>query len=286
MESRRLLEADALRAFAVFARHRNFTSAAAALHISQPSLHVKIRKLAAGLGVDLYERHGRDLVLTPAGQRLMAYATDAGRRAEDFLRDLHQTPTTLTVAAGRGAFRWVIGDAIRAVSAQGRRVQVITADREAALAALGAGRADVAVVGYDPPPRQVPSAQISAYPQILVIDDAHRLARRARLRLRDLDGLDLIVPPQDRPHRRALERTLLDAGVSWRPVAEADGWDLLVHFAVLGVGATIVNGCVPVPAGLTGIPITDLPAVRYWAAWRPYHDAEPPELLRHLGVRA
>ncbi|MEV6816381.1 LysR family transcriptional regulator [Micromonospora sp. NPDC051296] len=70
MTGRDLLEADALRSFAVFAEHRNFTSAAAVLHISQPSLHVKIRKLATALGVELYERDGRRLTLTAAGERL------------------------------------------------------------------------------------------------------------------------------------------------------------------------------------------------------------------------
>jgi DNA-binding transcriptional LysR family regulator len=73
MSGRDLLEADALRAFAVFAEHRNLTAAAAALHISQPSLHAKIGKLAAALGTDLYQRDGRGLRLTASanGWRLM-----------------------------------------------------------------------------------------------------------------------------------------------------------------------------------------------------------------------
>lgn len=76
MDGRDLLESAALRSFAVFADHRNFTSAAAALNITQPSLHVKVRKLAAALGTALYERDGRTLVLTPAGERVAAFARD------------------------------------------------------------------------------------------------------------------------------------------------------------------------------------------------------------------
>jgi DNA-binding transcriptional LysR family regulator len=103
MTGRDLLESDALRSFAVFAEHRNFTTAAAALHISQPSLHVKIRKLAAALGTDLYEREGRRLTLTAAGEQLAAFALDSRRRLDEFLRELHQESTsTLTIAAGRG----------------------------------------------------------------------------------------------------------------------------------------------------------------------------------------
>ncbi len=84
----------------------------------------------------------------------------------------------------------------------------------------------------------------------------------------DLAGLELIVPPAGRPHRRSLERALLEVGIPWQPAAEADGWDLLVHLASLGLGATVVNGCVPPPDGMTAIPVSGLPAVRYWAAWR------------------
>src|SRR3954471_16006960 len=135
MEGRDLLEADALRAFAVFAQHRNFTTAAAALHLSQPSLHAKIRKLSAGLGLTLYERDGRRLVLTATGQRLAAFAADGARRADEFLRELREDAPTLTVAAGRGILRWVIPDAIRSLCAEGRRVRIITADRDAALEA-------------------------------------------------------------------------------------------------------------------------------------------------------
>jgi LysR family transcriptional regulator, low CO2-responsive transcriptional regulator len=273
MDVRDLLESDALRSFGVFAQHRNFTAAAAALGISQPALHVKVRKLAAGLGTELYEREGRSLVLTPAGERLAAFALDSRARAGELLTALGGDSSALAIAAGRGAIRWVIPDAIRAASRQGRRVRVVTASRDDAVAALGAGHADVAVVAFDPPPRRLRSRAIAAYPQVLMLDSGHPLAGHAQagggqVNVADLAGLDLVVPPAGRPHRRALERALLEAGIPWQPAAEADGWDLLVHLAALGLGATVVNGCVPAPDGMTAIPVRGLPPVRYWAAWR------------------
>ncbi|NGM14343.1 LysR family transcriptional regulator [Verrucosispora sp. WMMA2044] len=285
MDGRDLLEADALRSFAVFAEHRNFTTAARELHISQPSLHVKIRKLATALGVELYERDGRRLTLTAAGDRLAAYALDSRRRAEEFLRELdHESAPTLTIAAGRGALRWVIGESIERIGRQGRRVHVITADRDAALAAVTSGRADLAVVAHDPPGRQVEARQIAAYRQVLVLGAEHPLATRRQVRLGDLDGLDLVVPPAGRPHRRALDRALHDAGVRWQVAAEVDGWDLLVHLAALGVGATVVNGCVGLPDGLRAVPIHGLPEVRYWATWRPARRPVVRDLLDQFGT--
>lgn len=283
MVGRHLLESDALRSFAVFAEHRNLTAAAAALHISQPALFVKIKKLSAALGIALYEREGRQLRLTAAGERLAAFALDSRRRADEFLRELLTEPPTLTIAAGRGTFRWVIGEAIRQIWREGRRVRMLTADRDGTLSALSAGHADLAVLGYDPPSPPLAAAEIAVYPQVLVIDAGHRLANRRRVRLADLDGLDLVLPPEGRPHRRALERSLRGAAASWRVAAEVDGWDLLVHVAGLGIGATIVNGYVPVPAGLARVPITDLPTVRYWATWRRQRHAVVAPVLDQLG---
>lgn len=271
MDPKDWLEADALRSFAVFAEHRNFTSAATALNISQPSLHAKIRKLAAALGTDLYRRNGRGLSLTSAGEQLAVFAADASARTDEFLVRLTGASITapLAVAAGRGTFRWVIPEAIRAICHQGCRVKVMTANRDAAVTALGTGQADMAVIGYDPPPVRFDSRHLASFPQVLVVADDHPLADRRQVAIGDLSGLSLVVPPPGRPHRRALERALTDAGAIWQVAAEADGWDLLVHFAGLGIGATIVNGCVALPTGLTAIPVTSLPAISYWAAWRP-----------------
>src|SRR5258705_5325512 len=200
MTGRDLLEPDALRSFAAFAEHRNFTSAAAALNISQPALHVKIKKVAAALGTYLYERKGRSLVLTASGERVAAFSLDACLRVGAFLDGMDEAVPALSIAAGRGTFRWVIGDAIKSVSQQGANIQLVTASRDAVIAALAAGRADIAVVAYDPPPSRFPATQIACYPQILMISDDHPLARRDHLSLPDLAGLDLVVPPPEHCH--------------------------------------------------------------------------------------
>jgi len=282
MEGREWLTSDALEAFAVFAEHRNFTTAAGALRLSQPSLHVKIRKLADGLGVELYQRVGRTLVLTAAGENLAAFAVESLRRVDDFLGELREDVPVVRIAAGRAALRWVISGPLQAIARSGRSVHILTANREAALAALAGGQADLAITAADPPPAPLAAKEIASYPQVLVVPTRHPLAQRSRVRLSDLAGLDLLVPPAGRPHRRALDQALAGAGVDWRVAAEVDGWDLLVHFAALGLGATVVNGCVAVPSRLRTIPISDLPAVRYWAAWRPQRTTALAAVLGHL----
>ena len=50
--------------------HGSFSAAADALHLSQPSVSEQVRKLEDELGVRLFQRVGRGLVLTDAGRPL------------------------------------------------------------------------------------------------------------------------------------------------------------------------------------------------------------------------
>ena len=64
----------------------------------------------------------------------------------------------------------------------------------------------------------------------------HPLARKRAVRLRDLHGKRLIVPPPGAPFREALARALEAQSVAWESAVEAQGSELFAHFARLGPG--------------------------------------------------
>src|SRR5215510_2073952 len=75
----RRMELRHLRYFVAVAEAGNVSKAAAALHLSQPALSRQIHDLEAELNVALFERSGRRLRLTGAGEDLLGY----GRRVLD-----------------------------------------------------------------------------------------------------------------------------------------------------------------------------------------------------------
>ncbi|SNS11661.1 DNA-binding transcriptional regulator, LysR family [Actinomadura meyerae] len=266
------LSTDALASFAVFAEHLNFTRAADELHISQPALHVKVRKLSETLGRPLYTRHGRRLALTPAGEQVARFARDLDARVSAFLDAVHGTAASRvpTLAAGEGAYLYLLGDAVRP------GIRLINGDRARTLTAVRTGRADVGVAVLDVLPADVATEPLASYPQTLVMPDDHPLAARdGALALADLAGADLIVPPPAGPHRVLLERALRAAEVPWTLAVEAEGWPLMLHFVALRIGLAVVNGCVPPPPGLTAREIIDLPAVPYYALHLPDRAGDP-----------
>ncbi|WUJ72315.1 LysR family transcriptional regulator [Kribbella soli] len=278
------LVADDLQAFAVFARHRNFTRAAEELHVSQPALHTRIRKLEHRLSTSLYVKQGRLLHLTDAGERLAAFANDSRDRAAEFLGTLDALPPRpLVLIAGSGTYLYLLGDPIRRFVAKGRELRLRTGDAGATLAAVREGTADLGVTALGVPPDDLECELLAQYPQTLITRTGHRLAERRTVRLKDLQDEALVVPPKDRPHRQQLERSMLDQGIRWSVAVEAEGWELLVHFVRLGIGPAVVNGSVRTTAAVRKIPIKDLPPVRYYVVTRPDRSERVSELRGMLG---
>jgi LysR family transcriptional regulator, glycine cleavage system transcriptional activator len=72
---RRLPPLNALKAFEAAARHGSFTRAADELRVTHGAVSRQVQMLEAWLGLPLFERHNRRVVLTEAGG---AYATEIG----------------------------------------------------------------------------------------------------------------------------------------------------------------------------------------------------------------
>jgi DNA-binding transcriptional LysR family regulator len=74
--------------FYCVARSGSFQSAAAQLHTTQPAVSSRIRELEGALGVQLFDRSGRQARLTPHGRKLVVYAERLLASAADIREDI------------------------------------------------------------------------------------------------------------------------------------------------------------------------------------------------------
>src|SRR5215469_7278800 len=72
-----VMELRQLEYFVAVADERNFTRAAAKLHVTQPGVSAQIRQLERELGHPLLDRSGRATALTEAGQAVLPFARAA-----------------------------------------------------------------------------------------------------------------------------------------------------------------------------------------------------------------
>lgn len=81
---------NALRAFEAAARQLSFTKAAAELHVTQAAISHQVKTLEEHLGLPLFRRLNRRLVLTEAGQRYLPVLREAFDAIDEGTRRLHQ----------------------------------------------------------------------------------------------------------------------------------------------------------------------------------------------------
>lgn len=260
------VDLQTLRAFVAFADKLNFTHAADELYISQPALHMKVQSLANALDVKLYSKVGRRLELTEQGKAVARFGRQIIARSNAFFEELHggtmEEPVVL--AAGEGSYLYILGDGIKQFRKQSNApLKLLTSNREGIIEAVQSGKAHIGVASLESTPAGCHSTLLRRYSQVLVMPKNHKLASRKSVKLTDLDGADLIVPPGDRPHRQLLARALQDAEVDWNVAVEAGGWELMLHFVKLGLGIAVVNSMVTLPPGLVSRPMPQLPAVHY-----------------------
>jgi LysR family cyn operon transcriptional activator len=79
----RMIELRHLRYFLALAEALHFTKAAAKLHVTQPTLSHQIRQLEGQLNLALFDRVGRRVKLTAAGETLLPHARRVSRELEE-----------------------------------------------------------------------------------------------------------------------------------------------------------------------------------------------------------
>lgn len=77
------MESNDLRVFEAVARLGSITAASDELHTVQSNVTARIRTLEDQLGIALFRRHSRGVVLTPAGERLLPYAVKIANLLKD-----------------------------------------------------------------------------------------------------------------------------------------------------------------------------------------------------------
>ncbi len=87
---------DELESFIQAARLQSFSAAAQQLHISQPAMSKRIQSLESHLGVSLFDRLGKRVRLTPAGELLVGKANAILDLSRDMERDVGNLAQTVS----------------------------------------------------------------------------------------------------------------------------------------------------------------------------------------------
>lgn len=94
------LDSDLLRTFLAVAEAGSVTDGAARIHRSQSATSLQVKRLETVLGQPVFERHGRGVVLSDTGRRLLPVAQDVTARLDAVLRDISQNAVSGKLRVG------------------------------------------------------------------------------------------------------------------------------------------------------------------------------------------
>lgn len=184
------------------ARHRNFARAAAALHVSQPTLSRNIASLERALGVRLFDRGPTGVEPTSFGRLVLTRGELLLAGESDLLREIKLQAGievgNLAVSAGPYPFEISIGTAMtRLIAAHPRiRAQVSIADPRDVLQSVLDGRVDVGVTDarFNSRDERLSVKPLPAHPILMACRPGHPLAGKYELTRADVFAYPIASP--------------------------------------------------------------------------------------------
>ncbi|TAM75212.1 LysR family transcriptional regulator [bacterium] len=240
------MELRQLATFRTVAKTLNVTRAAEELNYAQSSVTAQIQALEEELETPLFERLGRRIVLTGAGGRLVAYAEQLLRLAGEARSAVGRNGEgvdTLRIGAPESLCAYRLPRMLTAFRKRFPRVQLVF---QPGLCpdlrrSVGSGEIDVAFLLEEHQfAGDLTIETLLREPLVLIAEPRHRLARRARISPRDLEGEPILAVEKGCTYRARFEELLAQNGVRPSSTIEFGSNEAIKQCVAAGAGIAIL----------------------------------------------
>lgn len=235
-----------LRVFASAAHHLSFARAAAELHLTAPAVSLQVAELERHAGLPLFERLGKRVYLTAAGEAMQ-------RSAAAILGQLHALEQEL--AAQRGVEGGLLnvgvisaGDYFFATLLNtfcarhaGVQVSLTVCNREELLRRLDRNLSDLGVMSQPPGTGDFQASEFATNPLVMIAAPGHRLAGAKRIPLASLAAEPYIARERGSLTREVMDEALSKARIKPDIVIEAASTETLKQAVCAGFGVAFMS---------------------------------------------
>lgn len=239
------MELAQLRYFVAVARAGTFTRAAEQEGVTQPSLSQQVRKLEDSLGMPLFERRGRSVRLTQAGQRLLPQARTLLRQAAEARQSLSELRNRVSGPLAVGAIPtvmpyWLAPQIAGFQSRYGEvELQLVENITARLIEGLQTGDLDLAIVSLPISFPDIVCSELFREELLFVLPSGHSLANLPTLDPRRIAGERLLVLREGHCFRKAAlaacRRGLREPGT----VFESDQFSSIFALVANGFGISV-----------------------------------------------
>ena len=236
------MEVRQLQIFCALAEELNFTRTAERVHTVQSNVTSQIKALEDELGVQLFDRLGRRVALTDAGQRFHPFARQALATMEQGQQAVQvgaEPSGPLRIAAPESVLTYRLPSVVRAFRQHYPRVELIFRPHTGSTVPgeLDAGRVDLAFHMVE----ELPSPSMRSHPLqreriFLLSEPRHALARQRTVKAADLAGQSFLLTESGCGYRSKFERILAMHKIRLGNVTEFSSVEAIKECMAAGMG--------------------------------------------------
>ena len=181
------------------ADHLHFGKAALAMHVSQPTLSMQLKKLEDSLGVQLFERTNKRVMLTPIGQEIVARARRTLTEAEQITRIAQSAKDPESGTLKLGIFPTLAPYLLATLMPRLRRafprlnILLVEERTDVLVRQLEAGLLDIAILAMPVVHERFSSAKLFEEPFLLAVASNHPLAGKRQVTAADMQGESVLL---------------------------------------------------------------------------------------------
>lgn len=242
-----MVDLELYRVFCAVADAGSFSQAARELYITQSAVSQTVRQLEGQLSRPLFVRGRRGAALTAEGKTLyehIAPALTMIRTGEERLERMRQLREgELTIGANDTLSEHFLLPYLERFHAgyPGVRIRVVNRTSRQAIALLRSGKLDLALTNL--PLTDVDDVETTECMQVhdvFVASEKFSALRGKKMALQELAACPLVMLERLSNSRRYIDEFFLQSGVQLAPEIELGAHDLLLEFAVIGLGVACV----------------------------------------------
>ena len=263
-----MINLNQLRIFQAVAQTRSFTRAADVVHLTQPGISKHIKQMEEYFGVPLFDRLGKKVALTHAGEILyetaqmtMASMTEAEQRIEE-LKGLEGGKLVLGASFAIGIY--ILPGILVGFRKQYPKIEVTLDIALSAriVAKILANKLDLGLVNREAHDPRLSVTEFMTDELIVIVPHNHRWAKKSRIRPQELPGETFIVGAKGGGTRAAVEERLQEKGIVLKNVVDFGNTEGIKRAVEVGLGISIQAKSIvqrEISAGiLTGIRLTGM----------------------------
>ena len=235
-----------LSVFRTVAQLLSYTRAAEILYLSQPAVAQQVKSLEQMLGLRLFARSGRGIVLTPEGREFLILVDRLLTQHTETMQVVHEIHAlkrgSVVIGASISAGTYVVPPLLGSFHALYPRIHLtlLVAHRQSIEEDLLTYKIDLGVMGFIERRERFVVEVLRPYELLVVASPFHRLSNRSTITLYDLQEETLLMRERESVTRLATELQFAQAGVPIPASLELGNIEATKEGVAAGLGIAVL----------------------------------------------